>query len=361
MIRLGLIGLGQAAQLLHMPNIEHMEDIFTVTAVSDVSHSLMDFFHERYRVKNCFEDAMDLIRCPEVDAVMILCAGDHADYAAAALEAGKHVFIEKPMSISYANALRLKEVKDRHPEQTAMVGYCRRYNHCFLKMKELLQKDPKPISYVRARTIVLEGPWYLQNSHQEKKASDLDPKGKEEMNAAMFRDIDRTLGGNTTKAEQLCYLLMTASGCHILSAVRDLIGEPKAVRAAVISPTGMQFTLIFEYDGFNMTFEEMNDQEVVEFQEAIDVYQGNRKLSLKYDSPYIKNLPSTLTVSELENGQAKITQYGPDYRDMFENELREFYDCIIKGKEPACSVDDALKDVKMYEDITRFAIASNNN
>lgn len=360
MIRLGLIGLGQAAQLLHMPNIEHMDDMYKVTAVSDVSHRLMDFFQERYGVSHCFADAMDLIRCPEVDAVMILCAGDHADYAIAALEAGKHVFIEKPMSMSYENALRLKEVKDRHPDQTAMVGYCRRYNHCFLKMKELLRNDPRSISYVRARTIVLEGPWYLQNSHQEKKAIDLDPKVKEKMNAAMFRDIDRTLGGNTTKAEQLCYLLMAASGCHILSAVRELIGEPKAIRAAVISPSGMQFTLIFEYDGFNMTFEEMNDQEVVEFQEAIEVYQGNRKLSLKYDSPYIKNLPATLTVSELENGQAKITQYGPDYRDMFENELREFNDCITTGREPVCSVSDAIKDVKLYEDIVRFAIASNH-
>ena len=358
MIRLGLIGLGQAAQLLHMPNIEHMDEMYTVTAVSDVSHKLMSFFQERYNVKHCFADAMDLIQCPEVDAVMILCAGDHADYAIAALEAGKHVFIEKPMSMSYENALRLKAVKEKHPNEIAMVGYCRRYNHCFQKMKELLRNDSRPISYVRARTIILEGPWYLQNSHQEKKATDLDPKGKDEMNAAMFRDIDRTLGGNTTKAEQLCYLLMAASGCHILSAVRELIGEPKAIRAAVVSPTGMQFTLIFEYDGFNMTFEEMNDQEVIEFQESIEVYQGNRKLSLNYDSPYIKNLPTTLTVSELENGQAKITQYGPDYRDMFENELRVFYDCIINGEEPVCNVNDAIKDVKLYEDIARFAIKS---
>lgn len=358
MIRLGLIGLGQAAQLLHMPNIEHMDDLFAVTAVSDVSRTLMDHFRARYSVPNCFPDAMDLIRCPEVDAVMILCAGDHTAYAAAALEAGKHVFIEKPLSMSYENALKLKEVKDRRPDQTAMVGYCRRYNHCFLKMKELLQNDPRPIRYVRARTIILEGPWYLRNSHSEKKADDLDPAGREAMNTAMFRNIDKTLGGNTTKAEQLCYLLMAASGCHILSAVRELIGEPKAIRAAVISPSGMQFTLVFEYDGFNMTFEEMNDQEVVEFQEAIEIYQGDRKLSLNYDSPYIKNLPTTLTVSELENGQAKITQYGPDYRDMFENELREFYDCIVSKREPICSISDAVRDVKLYEEIARFAIAS---
>lgn len=141
-----------------MPNIEHMDDLFAVTAVSDVSRTLMGHFRTRYSVPNCFPDAMDLIRCPEVDAVMILCAGDHAAYAAAALEAGKHVFIEKPLSMSYENALMLQEVKDRHPDQTAMVGYCRRYNHYFLKMKELLQNDLRQTGF--RGTAVIEQDMY---------------------------------------------------------------------------------------------------------------------------------------------------------------------------------------------------------
>ena len=37
MVKLGLIGLGQAAQILHLPNIEKMGDKFNVTAVADIS------------------------------------------------------------------------------------------------------------------------------------------------------------------------------------------------------------------------------------------------------------------------------------------------------------------------------------
>lgn len=40
MIRLGLIGLGQAAQILHIPNIEKMENKFEITAVADICNGM---------------------------------------------------------------------------------------------------------------------------------------------------------------------------------------------------------------------------------------------------------------------------------------------------------------------------------
>ena len=351
MVRLGLIGLGQAAQILHLPNLDNMRDRFKITAAADISPHLTQYIAEKYQVPYQFQDGMDLIHCPDVDAVMILSPGDHTQYAAAALEAGKHVFIEKPMTVDMENANRLMDIKQKHPDLVAMVGYCRRYNDSFLKMKELLERDPRPISYVRARTIILEGPWYLRNTRQEKKADDLDPSGREEMQRQMFADYNRILGGNATQAQILAYLLLTASGCHILSAVWELIGLPKAIHAAAVSPSGMQFTLILEYEGFHMVFEEMNDQQIVEFDEAIEIYQGDRKMLLEYDSPYIRYLPSRLTVTELEDGQAKSTIYGPQYHDMFANELLEFHRCITEHDTPKCDVFDAAEDVRLFLDI----------
>ncbi len=358
MVRLGLIGLGQAAQILHLPNLERMEGQFKITAVADVSRELCGYIAHKYHVEHSFVDAMELIACPDVDAVMIMCAGDHADYAKAALRAGKHVFIEKPMTLDVEKAKELMAVKEQHPELVAMVGYCRRYNESFLKMKELLRQDERPISYVRARTMILEGPWYLENTWQEKKAGDLDPAGRAAMQQAAAGEAIRLLGNQPGRAQILAFLLLAGSGCHILSAVRELIGLPKAVRTAVVSPNGMQFTLILEYDGFNMVFEEMNDQKVVDFDESIEIYQGTRKMHLRYDSPYIRSLPSRLEVSELVQGQAKVSTYGPDYRDMFANEVKEFYRCIVERDTPKCDIFDAAEDVKLFLDIARkFAVS----
>ena len=351
MIRLGIIGLGQAAQILHLPNLEKMTDAFQLTAVADISTELVSYIGDKYRVANRFSDGAELIRCPDVDAVMILCGGDHAEYAIAALEADKHVFIEKPMTLSRENAEKLMAVKRQHPELVAMVGYCRRYNDSFLKMKELLRSDDRSISYVRARTLVLEGPWYLANTWHEKKATDLPPVDREAMQEKMFREYRAILGQDATEAKIWAYMLLTASGCHILSAVRELIGLPREIRSVVVSPTGMQFTLTCAYDGFNMVFEEMNDQSVVEFDESIEIYQGDRKMSLKYDSPYIHYLPTQLTVSELEDGQAKTVVYGPQYHDMFFNELLEFRQCIAEKRAPKCDVFDAAEDVSWFLDI----------
>lgn len=351
MVRLGLIGLGQAAQILHLPNLERMEEQFEITAVADVSQELTGYIAEKYHVKHQYTDAMELIACPDVDAVMIMCAGDHAGYAAAALQAGKHVFIEKPMTLDMEKAKELLAVKAQHPELVAMVGYCRRYNGSFLKMKELLHQDGRPISYVRARTMILEGPWYLENTWHEKKAGDLDPAGRAAMQQAAVGEAVRLLGNRPDRAQILAFLLLAGSGCHILSAVRELIGMPRSVEAAVVSPNGMQFTLILAYDGFNLVFEEMNDQKIVDFDESIEIYQGTRRMHLRYDSPYIRSLPSRLEVSELENGQAKVTTYGPDYRDMFANEVKEFYRCIVEQDTPKCDIADAAEDVRLFLEI----------
>lgn len=353
MVRLGIIGLGQAAQVLHLPNIEKMEDQFCITAVADVSAHLGAYIAHKYHVEHQFTDAAELIACRDVDAVMIMCSGDHADYAMAALEAGKHVFIEKPMTMSMEKAEQLMAVKRRHPELVAMVGYCRRYSDSFLKMKQLLQEDERPISYVRARTVVLEGPWYLDNTWHEHKADDLDPAGRAIMQQQLLAEISELMGGNVTRAQMVAFLLLTGSGCHILSAVRELIGLPKAIRGAAISPSGMQFSLLLEYEGFNLLFEEMNDQQIVDFDESIDIYQGDRMMHLKYDSPYIRYLPSQLTVTELEDGQGRVTQYGPQYHDMFGNELREFYRCITENDTPKCDVFDAAEDVRFYLEVAK--------
>lgn len=357
-VRLGIIGLGQAAQILHLPNLEHMEEMFKVTAVSDISAALTDYIADKYNVKNRFRTAEELIACPEVDAVMVMSSGDHAEYAIKALDAGKHVFIEKPMTLSAESAKWLIEAQERHPDLIAQVGYCRRYNESFYKMKELLRSSDLPITYVHARTVILEGPWYISNTWTEKKATDLDPSGKQVMMANLFASIKSLIGENATRAQIIAFLLITGSGCHILSAVRELIGLPKKIKAATVSPNGMQLALIFEYDGFNMVFEEMNDQKVVEFDESIEIYQGTRKLKLKYDSPYIRSLPSTLTVDELDGDKAKHTVYGPHYQDMFGLEEKEFYRSITESKRPKCDVYDAAEDVKLYLDIAKVLCES---
>ncbi len=83
----------------------------------------------------------------------------HVSQTIACLEAGKDVLVEKPVAMGEQELKKLVAAHEKHPERIVMVGYCRRFLGNYLRMKELLQKDERPITYARIRTNITED-WY---------------------------------------------------------------------------------------------------------------------------------------------------------------------------------------------------------
>jgi myo-inositol 2-dehydrogenase / D-chiro-inositol 1-dehydrogenase len=74
-------------------------------------------------------DFAELLRLPDVDAVVIVTPTSlHADQVTAALEAGKHVFCEKPLALDVESCRRVEAVAARHPAQRVLVGFVRRFD-----------------------------------------------------------------------------------------------------------------------------------------------------------------------------------------------------------------------------------------
>ncbi|MDB4866663.1 MAG: oxidoreductase domain protein, partial [Cohnella sp.] len=71
-VRVGLVGLGEVAQIIHLPILESLLDRFEITALCDISESLLQILGEKYRVKNLFTDARELAQFAELDAVFVL-------------------------------------------------------------------------------------------------------------------------------------------------------------------------------------------------------------------------------------------------------------------------------------------------
>lgn len=94
MVKVGMIGVGTVSQMMHLPILSGLRDMYEITAVSDVSPSQLKHIADTYQAK-AYADPYELVKDPNVDAVFI-CSPDqyHADYALAAVEAGKHVFVE---------------------------------------------------------------------------------------------------------------------------------------------------------------------------------------------------------------------------------------------------------------------------
>ena len=110
-VNVGVIGAGAISQLMHLPILSERTDV-DVTAVADPDGAKARAVAQRFGVPRVLNDDA-LIGDPDIEGVVI-CAPSflHEDFAAECLKAGKHVLVERPMSLSPGGARRLLEVAE---------------------------------------------------------------------------------------------------------------------------------------------------------------------------------------------------------------------------------------------------------
>ncbi|HET9960746.1 MAG TPA: Gfo/Idh/MocA family oxidoreductase [Nitrospiraceae bacterium] len=138
MIGVGVIGFGYWGPNL-VRNFHEMPDA-RVLAVSDLRMERLSLAASRYPGITVTTHVQELLRSPAVDAVLIATpVSTHYELALQALRAGKHVLVEKPLTTTSEQALRLSEEADRRG-LTLMVDHTFVYTGSVRAMKELLAK-----------------------------------------------------------------------------------------------------------------------------------------------------------------------------------------------------------------------------
>ncbi len=348
-VRVGLIGLGEVSQLMHLPILADHRHLFEVTGVFDVSPSLTAYCADRYATAQAFESAEALVASPDVDAVFILTPDQtHRQYLELALKAGKDVFLEKPA------CLTLGEIDDvaplaRQSGRLVFVAYMRRYSASFLKAKEMMPAQDE-VRYVRVRDLICEGPFFIGQTRKIFYPRDLDAEFLAQSRAqteALLRDV---AGQDAPPDLMRAYQVLTGLSSHSLSAMRELIGLPKRVIAAHHKAGGEQIVALFDYGHFTAIYEALIDN-VARFDARIEVYSDRRRLSFGYDTPYIRNLPTSLEVTDSTDTETETRVFGPNYTDPFAIELRTFHDHLVNGTAPKTTLDDSRLDLALMADI----------
>jgi myo-inositol 2-dehydrogenase / D-chiro-inositol 1-dehydrogenase len=127
-LRIGIAGCGHAAENLHVPALRGLPSL-TVVAVADVDAERTRAVAERFGIGRRYTDPADLVADPDVDIVCVCTPpSTHAAIGVAALEAGKHLLVEKPIAASLADADRLIDVAERAPDLVTMVGFNLRHH-----------------------------------------------------------------------------------------------------------------------------------------------------------------------------------------------------------------------------------------
>lgn len=136
-IKWGFIGCGQVTETKSGPAFDKI-DRSEVVAVMSRDAAKAKAYAESRGIKRWYDDALDLIEDPEVNAIYIATPpSSHATYAIMSMKAGKPVYIEKPMAVTYEECCRINRIS-KETGMKVFVAYYRRYLPYFQKVKDLV-------------------------------------------------------------------------------------------------------------------------------------------------------------------------------------------------------------------------------
>ena len=210
MIRWGIIGCGDVTEVKSGPGFQ-MANNSSLVAVMRRNRDLARDYAQRHGVPKWYDDAQALIDDPEVDAVYVATPpSSHKEYTILAAQAGKPVYVEKPMALNYAECQEMIEIC-RAVGVPLFVAYYRRALPRFLKVKALLESGV--IGQIRMVTITL---------HWQPSPDELDPAN------LPWRVIPEIAGGGR-------YLDLAA---HTLDFLDYILGPIRAVEGHAANQAG---------------------------------------------------------------------------------------------------------------------------
>jgi myo-inositol 2-dehydrogenase/D-chiro-inositol 1-dehydrogenase len=196
-LRIGIAGLGRLGKR-HAEALAHQTRHCELVAACSPVAQEREYATQQLGVAHVYEDYAAMLANPDIDAVVLVTPTSlHADQTIAALQAGKHVFVEKPLALNVTDCERVLAEAVKHPALVAMVGFVRRF-------------DP---SYLHAHTAVAAGDIGRPFLVRSQTCDQNDPEG-------FFVRFAPTSGG----------IFMDCS-VHDIDLARWMLGRPKATRA----------------------------------------------------------------------------------------------------------------------------------
>jgi predicted dehydrogenase len=138
-----LVGAGNLARWAHMPALKKISGA-RLRGVYSASGARGKTYARRFGADYCASDYEEVLRDAEVGAVLIASRNQHhAEQSLAALRAGKHVFVEKPMALNEDECRALARAVEESGKQLT-VGFNRRFAPYYLEQKKLLKRRTGP-------------------------------------------------------------------------------------------------------------------------------------------------------------------------------------------------------------------------
>lgn len=335
--RIALIGAGSISHF-HARAYKKLDNVELV-AVCDINEDRAKAFAKKYGVAHTYTDYEKMLRRDDIDAVSVVTWNNvHAPATIAALRAGKHVLVEKPMAMNAGEAQQMLD-EAKKANKVLMVGFVRRFGENTRALKTII--DRGDLGQIYSSKVGFVRRWG-------------NPGG-------WFADKKRSGGG-----------ALIDLGVHIIDLARYLSGSPRPVSA---------YAATFKKHGMKPEIRGIDKYKTADYDEFCDVEDGATAL-VRFDNgmttfvetTWVENTEETLYVT-LQGDKAGaqmepslriyedrcgyLTNVEPrldkeDMEDIFRGEIAHFVGCV-GGAKCICPGEDGLELMKILDAIYRSA------
>jgi len=350
-LRVGVIGCGTIAQIMHLPYLRQLNDLFEISALCDVSRQVLDAMGEYYGVERRYTDYHELLML-DLDAVLLLTSGSHAPPALAALKSGKHVLVEKPLCFTLAEADQLIEAAEAS-RRTLMVGYMKRYDPGYRHARSLLPSLGE-LRYIQINVLHPAEAPYL-NVHRLVRAGDVPAETLERLATEKDRLATEAIGPVSQTMKQIYTDVLLGSLVHDINALRGLVGELQAVEYTAIWPADEALpviaTILRVRDQLRAAFVWAYLPDYQDYFEEIALMGASGRIRIQFPSPYLRHFPTPLVIEGMQDGAAVKQHATVSYAEAFKEELLHFHRCVTSGERPLTDANEARKDIEILQQI----------
>jgi predicted dehydrogenase len=346
-LRIGVIGTGLIARLMHLHYLAELPDLYSVIAVCDVVPENAQSCADRYGIGRVHTDWRELIAEP-LDAVFVLTSGSHAPMAIAAAKAGRHVFVEKPMCFSATEGEAMVAAGDA-AGVTLMIGYPKRYDPAYAAFSA----EAAAVQEARMlRVTTMESPFRPYLQHQDLRSpAPIAPQVAAELREGADAAVTDAIGPARDLARKIYHDVLLDTLVHELNTVRGILGEPDQLDFADLREQSV--TVHLRFGEVRAAIHWLDLPGIARYEMEFALYAPDRRITLTFPSPFLRNEPAGLRVEGGEPGTPRSWSRGEvlGYESAFKRELVAFHRCITGAAEPVTSGRDGLADIRLCQSI----------
>jgi predicted dehydrogenase len=338
LLRVCVIGTGSISDM-HLQSYQNNKQVL-LYGVYDSVKERAAAKAKKYGIEKVYESLEEVFRDPQIDAVSICTWNNsHAEISIGALRNGKHVLVEKPLSMTVEEALKVEEAA-RKSNKILQVGFVRRHAANTKVLKSFIDSGKLgEIYYAKASCLRRLG----------------NPGG-------WFADIERSGGGP-----------LIDLGVHVIDICWYLMGRPKvkSISGNTYSQLGnrgnienLSFYKAADYDKAKNTVEDLANA-LITFENGASLFVDvSFTLHAKKDEIQVKlygtkggaELEPELTIISEENDtmvniHPQVDHLTLDFANSFQNEIDSFVDCCLLGRKPIAPVEDGVEMMKILTGI----------